>query len=207
MIMGVFMQWNCANYSAERIVTPFGSKQTSLRFAVLRQTNYNACSPISSASSSTGNNSKFLSDFGIRNGSRLQADDFLQDYTLSVNILHAYVPHFLNTWVNMPVYLISWSICYTNLKKKGLCMCVFIGSEELERDVEFEVIGEAPDKAPPSQANQEEVNSITNGNKESAQQSTSSEGQQKKKEFTFYLCLIQTEFFALLIKYQHINHY
>ncbi|XP_071314116.1 SUMO-activating enzyme subunit 2 [Trachinotus anak] len=81
------------------------------------------------------NNSKFLSDFGIRNGSRLQADDFLQDYTLLVNVLH---------------------------------------TEELERDVEFEVVGEAPDKAPPPQTNQEEVNSITNGNKDSAQPSTSS---------------------------------
>ncbi|XP_059190381.1 SUMO-activating enzyme subunit 2 [Centropristis striata] len=81
------------------------------------------------------NNSKFLADFGIRNGSRLQVDDFLQDYTLLVNVLHI---------------------------------------EELERDVEFEVVGEAPDKAPPPQANQEEVNSITNGNKDSAQPSTSS---------------------------------
>lgn len=34
------------------------------------------------------NNSKLLSDFGIRNGSRLQADDFLQDYTLLVNVVH-----------------------------------------------------------------------------------------------------------------------
>ncbi|XP_006797529.1 SUMO-activating enzyme subunit 2 [Neolamprologus brichardi] len=81
------------------------------------------------------NNSKFLSDFGIRNGSRLQADDFLQDYTLLINVLHV---------------------------------------EDLERDVEFEVVGEAPDKAPPPQTNQEEVNSITNGNKDSAQPSTSS---------------------------------
>ncbi|XP_074488241.1 SUMO-activating enzyme subunit 2 [Sebastes fasciatus] len=81
------------------------------------------------------NNSKFLADFGIRNGSRLQVDDFLQDYTLLVNVLH---------------------------------------TEELERDVEFEVVGEAPDKAPPPQANQEEANSITNGNKDSAQPSTSS---------------------------------
>ncbi|KAM4553563.1 SUMO-activating enzyme subunit 2 [Fundulus diaphanus] len=81
------------------------------------------------------NNNKFLSDFGIRNGSRLQVDDFLQDYTLLVNVLH---------------------------------------TEELERDVEFEVVGEAPDKAPPPQSNQEEVNSITNGNKDSAQPSTSS---------------------------------
>ncbi|XP_008309250.1 SUMO-activating enzyme subunit 2 [Cynoglossus semilaevis] len=81
------------------------------------------------------NNNKFLADFGIRNGSRLQSDDFLQDYTLLINVLH---------------------------------------TEELERDVEFEVVGEAPDKAPPPQAKQEEVNSITNGNKDSAQPSTSS---------------------------------
>lgn len=44
--------------------------------------------------------------------------------------------------------------------------------------MEFEVVGEAPDKAPPPQTNQEEVNSITNGNKDSAQPSTSSKGQQ-----------------------------
>ncbi|KAM9377129.1 SUMO-activating enzyme subunit 2 [Pholidichthys leucotaenia] len=81
------------------------------------------------------NNNKFLSDFGIRNGSRLQSDDFLQDYALLINVLH---------------------------------------TEELERDVEFEVVGEAPDKAPPPQNNQQEVNSITNGNKDSAQPSTSS---------------------------------
>lgn len=43
------------------------------------------------APASTANNSKFLADFGIRNGSRLQADDFLQDYTLLLNVLHAYV--------------------------------------------------------------------------------------------------------------------
>lgn len=81
------------------------------------------------------NNCKFLADFGIRNGSRLQVDDFLQDYTLLVNVLH---------------------------------------TEELERDVEFEVVGEAPDKAPPPQTTQPEVNSIANGNKDSAQPSTSS---------------------------------
>ncbi|KAK7891966.1 hypothetical protein WMY93_023929 [Mugilogobius chulae] len=81
------------------------------------------------------NNNKFLSDFGIRNGSRLQVDDFLQDYTLLVNVLH---------------------------------------TEELERDVEFEVVGEAPDKAPPPQNKPEDANNITNGNKDSAQPSTSS---------------------------------
>ncbi|XP_068595396.1 SUMO-activating enzyme subunit 2 [Brachionichthys hirsutus] len=81
------------------------------------------------------NNNKYLCDFGICNGSRLQVDDFLQDYNLLINILHA---------------------------------------EKLGRDVEFEVVGDAPDKAPPTQTNQEEVNSITNGNKDSAQPSTSS---------------------------------
>lgn len=46
----------------------------------------------------TANNSKFLADFGIRNGSRLQADDFLQDYTLLINILHTYVA--LAVWIS-----------------------------------------------------------------------------------------------------------
>ncbi|XP_076878393.1 SUMO-activating enzyme subunit 2 isoform X2 [Brachyhypopomus gauderio] len=80
------------------------------------------------------NNGKFLSDFGIRNGSRLQADDFLQDYTLLVNLLHC---------------------------------------EEIPRDMEFEVVGDAPEKAPPPSVPDEEK-SITNGNKDSAQPSTSS---------------------------------
>ncbi|KAL2093674.1 hypothetical protein ACEWY4_010986 [Coilia grayii] len=82
------------------------------------------------------NNKKFLSDFGIRNGSRLQSDDFLQDYTLQVNILH---------------------------------------SEELEKDVEFEVVGEVPEKGPaPAAPAAEDGKSIANGNKDSAQPSTSS---------------------------------
>lgn len=66
-----------------------------------------------------------------------------------------------------------------------MCLYFFTGSEELERDVEFEVVGEAPDKAPPPQPNQEEVNNITNGNKDSAQPSTSSKGQQERKPFFF----------------------
>uniref|UniRef100_A0A669EEJ5 SUMO-activating enzyme subunit 2 n=1 Tax=Oreochromis niloticus TaxID=8128 RepID=A0A669EEJ5_ORENI len=103
------------------------------------------------------NNSKFLSDFGIRNGSRLQADDFLQDYTLLINVLH-----------------------------------------DLERDVEFEVVGEAPDKAPPPQTNQEEVNSITNGNKDSAQPSTSSKGCfPENMNSASHLCLHERYFCAL----------
>ncbi|XP_076125737.1 SUMO-activating enzyme subunit 2 [Alosa pseudoharengus] len=81
------------------------------------------------------NNNKVLSDFGIRNGSRLQSDDFLQDYTLQVNILH---------------------------------------SEELEKDVEFEVVGEVPEKGPGPAAAAEDGKSIANGNKDSAQPSTSS---------------------------------
>ncbi|XP_056381440.1 SUMO-activating enzyme subunit 2 [Hyla sarda] len=35
------------------------------------------------------NNNRNLSDFGIRNGTRLQADDFLQDYTLLINVLQS----------------------------------------------------------------------------------------------------------------------
>ncbi|KAK6320345.1 hypothetical protein J4Q44_G00094520 [Coregonus suidteri] len=81
------------------------------------------------------NNSKFLSDFGIRNGSRLQVDDFLQDYTLLVNVIHC---------------------------------------EDLEKDVEFEVVGDAPDKAPTPPSAQEEDKNVANGNKDSAEPSTSS---------------------------------
>lgn len=116
------------------------------------------------------NNSKFLSDFGIRNGSRLQSDDFLQDYTLLVNVLHTYV--LLITPARCSVksaFLLLW-------RSTSEWISVLAGSEELERDVEFEVVGEAPDKAPPPQSNQEEVKSITNGNKDSAQPSTSSKG-------------------------------
>ncbi|XP_058253892.1 SUMO-activating enzyme subunit 2 isoform X2 [Hemibagrus wyckioides] len=78
------------------------------------------------------NNAKLLSDFGIRNGSRLQADDFHQDYTLLVNVVHC---------------------------------------EEMPKDVEFEVVGDAPEKAPPTSAPEQDT--ITNGNKDSAQPSTS----------------------------------
>uniref|UniRef100_A0A8C7VBC2 SUMO-activating enzyme subunit 2 n=1 Tax=Oncorhynchus mykiss TaxID=8022 RepID=A0A8C7VBC2_ONCMY len=80
------------------------------------------------------NNCKFLSDFAIRNGSRLQVDDFLQDYTLLVNVIHC---------------------------------------ENLEKDVEFEVVGDAPDKAPTR--SQEEGKNVANGNKDSSEPSTSSE--------------------------------
>nr|QAB07310.1 UBA2/WTIP fusion protein [Homo sapiens] len=79
------------------------------------------------------NNHKKLSEFGIRNGSRLQADDFLQDYTLLINILH---------------------------------------SEDLGKDVEFEVVGDAPEKVGPKQA-EDAAKSITNGSDDGAQPSTS----------------------------------
>lgn len=48
-------------------------------------------------------------------------------------------------------------------------------SEEMPKDVEFEVVGDAPEKAPPTSA-PEQDNSITNGNKDSAQPSTSTKG-------------------------------
>ncbi|MEE6522770.1 hypothetical protein FKM82_021388 [Ascaphus truei] len=84
------------------------------------------------------NNNKKISDFGIRNGSRLQAEDFLQDYTLLINILHG---------------------------------------EDLGKDVEFEVVGDAPDKAPPKPAEQS-AKSITNGSDDGAQPSTSTAQEQ-----------------------------
>ncbi|XP_038609722.1 SUMO-activating enzyme subunit 2 isoform X2 [Tachyglossus aculeatus] len=81
------------------------------------------------------NNHKKLSEFGIRNGSRLQADDFLQDYTLLINLLH---------------------------------------SEDLGKDVEFEVVGDAPEKVGPKPADQT-AKSITNGSDDGAQPSTSTD--------------------------------
>lgn len=51
-------------------------------------------------------------------------------------------------------------------------------SEEMPKDVEFEVVGDAPEKAPPTSAPEPEK-SITNGNKDSAQPSTSTKGQFK----------------------------
>uniref|UniRef100_A0A8D0GPA3 SUMO-activating enzyme subunit 2 n=1 Tax=Sphenodon punctatus TaxID=8508 RepID=A0A8D0GPA3_SPHPU len=79
------------------------------------------------------NNHRNLSEFGIRNGTRLQADDFLQDYTLLINVLH---------------------------------------SEDLEKDVEFEVVGDAPEKVGPKPSEQTSKN-ITNGSDDGAQPSTS----------------------------------
>lgn len=75
--------------------------------------------------------------------------------------------------------------------------------------MEFEVVGEVPDKAPPPQANQEEVNSITNGNKDSVQPSSSSKGQQEEKTFSFFslqlfqslIILIQTHLSISYISY------
>ncbi|NXG75662.1 SAE2 enzyme, partial [Baryphthengus martii] len=79
------------------------------------------------------NNHRKLSDFGIRNGTRLQADDFLQDYTLLINVLH---------------------------------------SEDLEKDVEFEVVGDTPEKVGPKPSEPPSKN-ITNGSDDGAQPSTS----------------------------------
>uniref|UniRef100_A0A8D2PBW5 LIM zinc-binding domain-containing protein n=15 Tax=Aves TaxID=8782 RepID=A0A8D2PBW5_ZOSLA len=79
------------------------------------------------------NNHRKLSDFGIRNGSRLQADDFLQDYTLLINVLH---------------------------------------SEDLEKDVEFEVVGDAPERIGPKPSEPTSRN-ISNGSDDGAQPSTS----------------------------------
>ncbi|XP_075694388.1 SUMO-activating enzyme subunit 2 isoform X2 [Rhinoderma darwinii] len=84
------------------------------------------------------NNNRNLSDFGIRNGTRLQADDFLQDYTLLINVLQ---------------------------------------SEDLEKDVEFEVVGDAPEKAPPKPV-EESGKSIANGSDDGAQPSTSTAQEQ-----------------------------
>ncbi|KAM7135249.1 SUMO-activating enzyme subunit 2-like [Molossus nigricans] len=81
------------------------------------------------------NNHKKLSEFGIRNGSRLQAEDFLQDYTLLINILH---------------------------------------SEDLGKDVEFEVVGDAPEKVGPKQA-EDAAKSTTNSSDDGAFQSTAQE--------------------------------
>ncbi|NXK21783.1 SAE2 enzyme, partial [Arenaria interpres] len=85
------------------------------------------------------NNHRKLSDFGIRNGTRLQADDFLQDYTLLINVLHRYI---------------------------------FFCSEDLEKDVEFEVVGDTPEKVGPKPSEPTSKN-ITNGSDDGAQPSTS----------------------------------
>lgn len=55
-------------------------------------------------------------------------------------------------------------ICFPNVK-------------DLEKDVGFEVVGDAPDKAPTPPSAQEDKN-VANGNKDSAEPSTSSKGEQ-----------------------------
>ncbi|NXB01994.1 SAE2 enzyme, partial [Cnemophilus loriae] len=84
------------------------------------------------------NNHRKLSDFGIRNGTRLQADDFLQDYTLLINVLH---------------------------------------SEDLEKDVEFEVVGDTPERIGPKPSEPTPRN-ISNGSDDGAQPSTSTGNRQ-----------------------------
>ncbi|XP_030138135.4 SUMO-activating enzyme subunit 2 isoform X1 [Taeniopygia guttata] len=85
------------------------------------------------------NNHRKLSDFGIRNGTRLQADDFLQDYTLLINVLH---------------------------------------SEDLEKDVEFEVVGDTPERIGPKPSEPTSRN-ISNGSDDGAQPSTSTAPEQE----------------------------
>lgn len=59
----------------------------------------------------------------------------------------------------------------------------FIFSEEMPKDVEFEVVGDAPEKAPPTSAPEQDT-SITNGNKDTAQPSTSTKGNNKSSNPT-----------------------
>ncbi|XP_018095965.1 SUMO-activating enzyme subunit 2-A-like isoform X2 [Xenopus laevis] len=87
----------------------------------------------SEAGETDANNNRKISEFGIRNSSQLQADDFLQDYTLTINILH---------------------------------------SDEMEKDVDFEVVGHIPEKVP-QKPSEQSVKSITNGSDDGAQPSTS----------------------------------
>ncbi|NP_001083988.1 ubiquitin like modifier activating enzyme 2 L homeolog [Xenopus laevis] len=87
----------------------------------------------SEAGETDANNHRKISEFGIRNSSQLQADDFLQDYTLMMNILH---------------------------------------SDEMEKDVDFEVVGDVPEKGP-QKPPEESVKNITNGSDDGAQPSTS----------------------------------
>uniref|UniRef100_A0A6I8PP35 SUMO-activating enzyme subunit 2 n=1 Tax=Xenopus tropicalis TaxID=8364 RepID=A0A6I8PP35_XENTR len=87
----------------------------------------------SEAGETDANNNRKISEFGIRNSSQLQADDFLQDYTLMINILH---------------------------------------SDEMEKDVDFEVVGDVPEKGP-QKPSEQSVKNITNGSDDGAQPSTS----------------------------------
>ncbi|XP_043937856.1 SUMO-activating enzyme subunit 2 [Protopterus annectens] len=84
------------------------------------------------------NNCKKLSEFGIRNGTRLQSDDFLQDYTLLITILHI---------------------------------------DDLGKDIDFEVVGDAPEKAPQKVAD-ESAKNMTNGSDDGAEPSTSAAQEQ-----------------------------
>lgn len=64
-------------------------------------------------------------------------------------------------------------------------------SEDLEKDVEFEVVGDAPDKAP-TPPTQEDAKNIANGNKDSAEPSTSSKGEHKTQTFHYLDKLLQS---------------
>lgn len=64
--------------------------------------------------------------------------------------------------------------------------------------MEFEVVGEAPDKAPPPQNKQEEGNNITNGNKDTAEPSTSSKGQCVEQVYNLHQSISKCVSFPVL---------
>lgn len=75
----------------------------------------------------------------------------------------------------------------------------FSYSEDLGKDVEFEVVGDAPEKVGPKQA-EDAAKSITNGSDDGAQPSTSTgeswpPGQQVVNLPTKHDCLEQTDYF------------
>lgn len=62
---------------------------------------------------------------------------------------------------------------FVNIHSTGpVLSCVFSYSEDLGKDVEFEVVGDAPEKVGPKQA-EGAAKSITNGSDDGAQPSTS----------------------------------
>ncbi|XP_026570114.1 SUMO-activating enzyme subunit 2 [Pseudonaja textilis] len=96
------------------------------------------------------NNHKTLSEFGIRNGTRLQADDFLQDFTLLINVLH---------------------------------------SEDLAKDLEFEVVGDEI-IGPKSE---QSTKNITNGSDDGAQPSTSTAHDDDNDDDDDDVLIVETE--------------
>ena len=73
----------------------------------------------------TGNLPKCLAEFGVKDGTRLTADDFLQNYTLVLNIIH------------------RWTIlCFTDGYWPTGIIWVFHSSESLPDEKEFMVVTE-----------------------------------------------------------------